>query len=990
MRFELILHPIYMQLRILLLFLVVPLTGLAQNQLVPDSIAALPEHLARALPMVEAKDNDNCLYGMMDPTFTTWYIEPRYERIVNANSTSPYLMVQLNGNFGLINRKGEEILAPDYNGMQLLTDTTWQTRKNWLWGITHVNGTELHPHTITHLSRWMGNMAIASMSAPESLKGLLHKNGTMVLPPAQNRISYEDDFTRLWWQIRTPAGTGIYKEGAGWLVAPKYEALSPIDGRKQFIALQAGKVGLIDWEGHELLPPQFDGLQPINACFIQARNEHRYALIRTNNLSAPLKWYDEVRDNLSTATQRSSCTQLFTVRNALKYGLIDAAGNALIPTISTTPPKPIGDAYLLTVDALKGLYKPGSGWVLAAEYRALWMLSQTVPTVVTRQASGLGLASASGEILAPCQWDTVEWCTPQLLKFRVGHHWGIATWTGNIISDPVIDEIRASTRGVVYRVNQLWGILDNAGKELVPPTYSYLGISQNANSTDGMVAVIPGKGYELLTADGKPANGVPVRVSMAIHPADSAFAIPRDDDTWQFFSKTGQLLFQHTTREVVVDELAGGWWCRKPGRSYRPLWQKVDAQGRTEKHPPISAIGFTTAHTFKGKPWVYRWLRHQSGETLLQTASAPNTLHRTFGFLVEAVNPDGVLLVHQPFRKINLERGLLRGNRYRMYHLKKGFLHSFLVKLDYVDTPGIWYKKMGRYGLMDCSGKRITKARFSGYYPFAADSQAVVQRGKRFGIINANGQWVKRPTQKLKSLPYALLDHLPTTELHYRGELSGQRLNLQQHVKSRDANAVRFLNHLAGMLLKQYQPLARQLNYHAYQHRSSGVEFGNWRDVKRPQRAALHYQKLHVHQHGAHFFSTAITRTAGNKQHLHHLPNIVNYYVHNGRITMLHFNALFTDPESAWARIELHCRDAVAAEKGFEMQCTENGGIPQQPYHWLLLKDSIEIQISNLQWKGGTVPNQHPFVKVRVPLGELRPYIAPGSPLAAALDPENQ
>jgi len=155
-----------------------------------------------------------------------------------------------------------------------------------------------------------------------------------------------------------------------------------------------------------------------------------------------------------------------------KYGFIDTDGNTALPLIYDNASYfseglayfEIGDeygfinkkgdvAFLLDCDSVSSFQEGLAFFSLDGKY---------------------GYIDTKGNVVIPAKFDDAGFFTDGLAKVRQGDSFGLIDKTGAFVVSPQYDDISVDGTYFLIKSKGMYGLLDNKGKELIPPMYTYI------------------------------------------------------------------------------------------------------------------------------------------------------------------------------------------------------------------------------------------------------------------------------------------------------------------------------------------------------------------------------------------------------------------------------------------------------------------------------------------------------------------------------------
>ncbi len=188
-------------------------------------------------------------YGLID-TAGNFLIQPEYEFIYNLGS-GLYKVKDSDGKTGVLNNKGEVIIAKEYDDVFHLQQNYLMVEKGYLSGCFDITGKEIYPATSPLQLLFVEGK---SLVYNETKTGLIDTTGKYIVPLEYDSIGYfYNGFT-------TVTKNGVYGaiDSTGKvIIEAKYTTLQPfVNGFAVF--RHKGKFGYVNSKGEEIISAQFD------------------------------------------------------------------------------------------------------------------------------------------------------------------------------------------------------------------------------------------------------------------------------------------------------------------------------------------------------------------------------------------------------------------------------------------------------------------------------------------------------------------------------------------------------------------------------------------------------------------------------------------------------------------------------------------------------------------------------------------------------------
>jgi|GEM_PF-5854918 len=357
-------------------------------------------------------------YGLKDP-LGNWVLQPAYDYLVVIANNNRAILAQSGGCYGLYSLPdGKELVPPTYSIAEALTydsrypDLPLKVKLNGKWGLLTTEGKEIVAPQFDRIALCEENPAFLEVTRGGK-KGILDaSSGKILIQTLYDRINWE-------WNVH----------GA--------------------IVNNNGLSGLVDFEGHELLPPVYTNIWQLGDGLFMV-NEERcpelckqgiYDFFARKMVVAPVFTSASVMDGkkvIRVSLERG---------DHAKYGLVDLHGNTVLPAIYDK----ISDRFPNNFIELK-----------TGEFYG--MADETGKVKIEPAYESLDLAFTGGSEV----FDGTDWQTEQqkiyVLAGKSGKM-GLLDGEGKELVPFLYESIRVYADCLVARLNGSDGVLDLNGKK---------------------------------------------------------------------------------------------------------------------------------------------------------------------------------------------------------------------------------------------------------------------------------------------------------------------------------------------------------------------------------------------------------------------------------------------------------------------------------------------------------------------------------------------
>jgi len=251
-----------------------------------------------------------------------------YEKGVRQSSDHYYL-VQHKSGMGLINDKGKEVIACNYDYAGPYEDgTMFFAKKGEVISYINPKGKMLDVSAYDGVGNFSNGRAYVHLNGKGF--GFIDYEGRLVIPAVYDHPSTGFEYDKDKAAIRKEGKWGIISRSGEVIVPFIYDEL--YRGYKCYYTGINHKRGLLDDNGQELIAPQYQSLEyiPLGDGLLQAQLEGKWGIIDLkNNIMVPLA-YDRIdRDYMDQG--------LVTVQKDGLSGIVNLKGIVLVPVIYENP-----------------------------------------------------------------------------------------------------------------------------------------------------------------------------------------------------------------------------------------------------------------------------------------------------------------------------------------------------------------------------------------------------------------------------------------------------------------------------------------------------------------------------------------------------------------------------------------------------------------------------------------------------------------------------
>ncbi|GLB47883.1 WG repeat-containing protein [Neptunitalea lumnitzerae] len=479
-------------------------------------------------------------------------IPPKYDIIYKFENRGYF--VQKGDKMGYFGKDGEEIIPVKYDSLipfKTINYYTYsiKTKNKGLYGLMNIHGIEylkaeykdiLGFNTAKQYAVYdkKGNLTIISESGKNKKlnpdKIIFYENALVLYQGGKVGFFTNDTFTGYQYDI---IKNGISKIPTPLPDAPK-ETISYINTKLEYpIAIQNGKVGLLNLQGEVLIPFKYNG--------ITKHNNNDYFTYKDNNLLGI--YFRKTNTYIPAKYQKiqQKGQDNFIVSENGKYGVLDyKTGAELIPskykriTIYGSKSNPI---YEVKINHKYGFIDANGKMILEPEYDAISKIygARGIPssTYITKKDSLHGLFDIYKGKLMPVKYlyigsfanKYLMACTP-----APNRKYGLFNYDGTTVLDTEYDNIYEKRdshyKNYKFKKDGLYGFIDTNGKVTIPAQYTHVTTTPTINHDIIYPEGVKNHYQTISTKNGK--NGVINRFTNTIPiPAEYDTIVAKLEDT---------------------------------------------------------------------------------------------------------------------------------------------------------------------------------------------------------------------------------------------------------------------------------------------------------------------------------------------------------------------------------------------------------------------------------------------------------------------------
>lgn len=717
-----------------------------------------------------------------------------------------YIYLEKNGRAGLINKKGQEILALQYEDIfvksHLANNAVYlEVHQDGLVGIFDNLGQEIIPINYAEIEPCPTGGFIVSQGQE---KGLMHDSGKLLLEPAYNAIQ---QLEKHYLKISKNGKVGIYDYKRERICLPLiYDQLSLLkaneESQDKFLVFKNGKTSVVDIQGKTIVKEgTYENIQFDEAGVFLTQKNGKWGLATSYGQIEPQ--FDEI-----SSFQRN----LALVRLGQRYGLINILAQIIaqpkyrvVKMIKNTARlyEKEGPMIYLTLNNQGAIldrvqitnFKQIK--VKKAKEENTWDFNfnpQNIRPVFSRDTSQISLSSSlnSQPIIPQEDVNVGNYTWFYSLENR---RWGLKDSNDSLILEPKFTQVDTFPRA---RMSMVASVVKTRDREGNTQFLSNYGLIDNLTGAF-VIRPRPGKGIEAairdfeldsaarqynyyIRRDRKRLSTLPYQDEYSVRQVRIYFATPYE---WANLSQANIFGWSRDARKRFVskkEEVRGGYWGLVDRRAkvvVPPIYEainpidasfakvlKAKKQGiiNTQGQEIVAPI-FYQVDYLPETDKRYFLLTHREARFGFVDTTAQIKINLAFKAvkpfqegramvmkddkLWTFINTQGQEIVEDGFyevRGFSENRAAVRGKRHWGFIDPQGQIITkmFYTRVGNYHENRAWVRKGSALGYLDEQGKKVTPIHFRAASDFHQGRAIVNYRGKS-GVIDRQGNWIVEP-----------------------------------------------------------------------------------------------------------------------------------------------------------------------------------------------------------------------------------------------------
>jgi hypothetical protein len=325
-------------------------------------------------------------------------IPTKFDKLKNVFKGT-YILVQKDDKFGLYNQKGEQVLSPIHEEIQVLDKDIIIFSKDKKWGL-HSQGTTVFPANLEEITRL--NSSFVRIKQDQKY-GVADLSGELVIIPEMDTVYIAD--------TQNPNGSNLFyckQGGIDQLINSKGRIVAepPLNNLEvlanSFLLFQSDKKwGIISPEAEQLVPADYLQYVPISEDFIALLAENRkWALFSCEQKKLITEAEYEFFEVLNK--------DLIKVRANRKAGLMNTKGQVTLPISYDNLHGISENLFSVKKDGNWGVIDKNNKKLLPLEYDFIYDFPNEISLTKIQKNKKEGLIDAQAKIILPAEYDYLE------------------------------------------------------------------------------------------------------------------------------------------------------------------------------------------------------------------------------------------------------------------------------------------------------------------------------------------------------------------------------------------------------------------------------------------------------------------------------------------------------------------------------------------------------------------------------------------------------
>lgn len=322
--------------------------------------------------------------------------------------------------------------------------------------------------------RWIWMVLLAGLFFPAILSaqpyfpvklnkkwGLIDAGGRVVLQPEYDAIG---DFKKYGYAVMQKYGrVGLLNKQGRELIPPKYDDLKVLDSTL-IAVMDLGEWMVINPEGKLILPKGYSRVQVWDGKFLAYLQNKKWGIVNHQGKVIAEPKYDEV----------SQEDPFFVTRKGEQLGLLSPTGREILPNCANEIKILSDSLFFYRVGHAWGAVDDAGQTLINPKYDSYKKISDQFIKLITNNHFYIYSINCRN-IVTHGEYDDYYPFSRKYLIVKRKRQLGLVDWCGNEILQPLYNEIQPY-EGDWFRVNYKgkWGVLKQGGQPIIPFDYEYI------------------------------------------------------------------------------------------------------------------------------------------------------------------------------------------------------------------------------------------------------------------------------------------------------------------------------------------------------------------------------------------------------------------------------------------------------------------------------------------------------------------------------------
>jgi hypothetical protein len=432
-------------------------------------------------------------------------IRPKYNKVWPFGEDETATKVMLKGKYGMIDRRGKEVVRPIYDEIEWFSESLLLVKFNNKYGLLNANNfKEVVKPIYDEIKRSPFSESFLMVKLSDKYGLLRADNFKEVVKPVYDEIKR---FSGSFLMVKLNDKYGLLRaDNFKEVVKPKYSNIEKIWGYSYFKVYAGDKVGLIDTTGNEVIPVKYEDINIVSGekTLVEFKENGKRGIMDLSGKVILQANYEVVYYNKGK--------EIFAVLDNKPY-VFDTSGKEIQYEFKKKYENQYefeGREFSIVSYEFEGgeiSIVSRAGKVIQYQFKEKYENQYESEgkeekeysedygdfSIVSR-AGKKGLVSKDGKVIIPIAYDEIRYDERNEIFFiakkeykdkwrlEYKYKWGLANKKGKIFVSMKYDYLTTFCKGlIVVKSNDKFGLMDKTGKIIVYPKYDMLGLVEESN-----------------------------------------------------------------------------------------------------------------------------------------------------------------------------------------------------------------------------------------------------------------------------------------------------------------------------------------------------------------------------------------------------------------------------------------------------------------------------------------------------------------------------